>query len=222
MFYQCSKLTAVSFGAGLTNIGTYAFMESAVTKLSLPSSLKSIGDYAFYNCAKLDAVTFQEGLASVGKYSFQGTAVTELSLPASLTEYGEGAFFSCASLKSIAFADGSTKVGSKNAFQCKALESVTFGSSSGLTIAVQTFYGATALKSVSFADDCVVKEIGNYAFGNTALTELTLPQVEKMGKQVFYHCAALKLTIPYAADAIPQDWAADWNTSSDAKIIYAE
>ena len=84
------------------------------------------------------------------------------------------------------------------------------------------FYGATALKSVSFADDCVVKEIGNYAFGNTALTELTLPQVEKMGKHVFYHCAALKLTIPYAADAIPQDWAADWNTSSDAKIIYAE
>ncbi len=222
VFYQCSKLTAVSFGAGLTNIGTYAFMESAVTKLSLPSSLKSIGDYAFYNCAKLDTVTFQEGLASVGKYSFQGTAVTELSLPASLTEYGEGAFFSCASLKSIAFADGSTKVGSKNAFQCKALESVTFGSSSGLTIAVQTFYGATALKSVSFADDCVVKEIGNYAFGNTALTELRLPQVEKMGKQVFYHCTALKLTIPYAADAIPQDWAADWNTSSDAKIIYAE
>ena len=120
MFYQCSKLTAVSFGAGLTNIGTYAFMESARYKLSLPSSLKSIGDYAFYNCAKLDAVTFQEGLASVGKYSFQGTAVTELSLPASLTEYGEGAFFSCASLKSIAFADGSTKVGSKNAFQCKS------------------------------------------------------------------------------------------------------
>ena len=124
-------------------------------------------------------------------------------------------------LKEISFADGSTNIGGKDVFQCKALEKVTFGSSNGLVIAARTFYGASALKEIVFDENCTVKEIGDYAFGNTALTEFTLPEVEVMGRQVFYHCTGLTLTVPYTEDALPEGWSANWNTTADAKVVYA-
>ena len=148
--------------------------------------------------------------------------VESLVMPASLTEYGECAFLGCSSLTEVTFADGSTKIGGKNAFQSESLEKVTFGSSDGLVIAAQTFYGATALKEVVFAENCTIKEMGNYAFGNNALTKLTLPEVEIMGQMVFYHCTQLTVTVPYAQDALPEGWSSKWSTTADAKVVYAE
>lgn len=119
------------------------------------------------------------------------------------------------------FADGSTVIGGKWAFQAKALEKVVFGQSDGLIIEVQTFYGASALKEVVFADNCIIKELKDYCFSNTNLQELTLPEVEIMGRQVFYYCKKLSLTIPYSKDNIPSAWNINWNTSDDCKVIYS-
>ena len=46
-FRGCTKLTSVVLSEGMTEIGNAAFMESAVTSVSLPSTLTSIGQYAF-------------------------------------------------------------------------------------------------------------------------------------------------------------------------------
>lgn len=229
---------SVVFPETLETIGGRAFYQAELTSVSFPASLKSMGEYAFASNYKtvlskdgettekvytLAQITFSEGLESIGEYAFYLASVESLDMPASLTQYGDYAFYGCNSLKSVTFADGSTKVGGKGAFQqCAALESVTFGSSEGLTIAVQMFYNAKNLKEVIFDENCVVKEIGNYAFGGTALTELTLPEVEIMGVSVFYHCVQLTVTVPYAEGALPDGWSAKWNTSADAKVVYAK
>lgn len=119
------------------------------------------------------------------------------------------------------FADGSTVIASKGAYQAKALEKVVFGQSDGLIIEAHTFYGASALKEVVFADNCIIKELKDYCFGNTNLKELTLPEVEIMGREVFYYCKDLTLTIPYSKDNIPEGWNVNWTTSSDCKVIYS-
>ncbi len=234
--YETPSLTSVTFAEGVEIIGSYAFYGAALSEVTFPKTLKTIGDYAFYynytqtlsatgapaKTATLKEINFSEGLTGIGKYAFYMAAVESLVMPASLTEYGEGAFMDCNSLTEVTFADGSTKIGGKNAFQCDSLERVTFGSSDGLVIAVQTFYGAKALKEVVFAENCTVKEMGNYAFGNTALTELTLPEVEIMGQMVFYHCTQLTVTVPYAQDELPEGWSSKWNTTADAKVVYAD
>lgn len=233
--YETPTLTSVTFAEGIESIGDYAFYIAALTEVNFPASLKSIGAYAFYynhtlvsaedgtdvKTSTLKFINFNEGLESIGTYAFYASAVETLHMPASLTEYGDLAFLGCSSLKEISFADGSTNIGGKDVFQCKALEKVTFGSSNGLVIAARTFYGASALKEIVFDENCTVKEIGDYAFGNTALTEFTLPEVEVMGRQVFYHCTGLTLTVPYTEDALPEGWSANWNTTADAKVVYA-
>lgn len=56
-FFSASVLTSVTFpqvkNGGLKTIGENAFAYSAVEKLSLPTSLTTIGDWAFYECAGL-------------------------------------------------------------------------------------------------------------------------------------------------------------------------
>lgn len=56
-FYSGSVLTTVTFpkvrNGGLTKIGAYAFAYSIVSKLTIPSSLKAVEEYAFYECAGL-------------------------------------------------------------------------------------------------------------------------------------------------------------------------
>jgi len=52
--YCISKLSSIKFPSTLNSIGTYAFGYcKQLTQLTLPSSLKTINRYAFYNCINL-------------------------------------------------------------------------------------------------------------------------------------------------------------------------
>lgn len=229
--FRETKIGEILFPNTLEEIGNQAFYFASLSEISIPGSVKSIGDYAFYDNHKLDQngekirtlkqINFNEGLVSIGQRAFSYAQIEELYLPSTLVEYGDYAFYLCENLKTVIFADGSTVIGGKGAFQAKSLEKVVFGQSDGLIIEVQTFYGASSLKEVVFADDCLVKELKDYCLGNTNLKELTLPEVETMGKQVFYHCKELTLTIPYKKDNIPSTWNVNWNTSSDCQVIYS-
>lgn len=61
-------------------------------RLSLPSTLKTIGNSAFSSMPIASISGFSEGLISIGEYAFTGYTGTVLSLPNSLTTLGEGAF----------------------------------------------------------------------------------------------------------------------------------
>ncbi len=154
-FWQDTALEKVTFSEGLTKIGNNAFCLASLSKITIPSSVESIGDYAFYDNHKLDQngenirtfkqINFNEGLVSVGEKAFSYAQVEELYLPSTLVIYGEYAFYLCEKLKTVVFADGSTVIGGKGAFQAKALEKVVF------------------------ADNCIIKELKDYCFGNTNL-----------------------------------------------------
>ncbi len=46
-FNECKKLNEVSFGEGLKSIGEYAFNCTSIENITIPSSVESIGGYAF-------------------------------------------------------------------------------------------------------------------------------------------------------------------------------
>jgi hypothetical protein len=84
-----SKLATVSLGNGVTSIGSKAFQEAALTAVTIPGSVTSIGDGAFGYNASLKAVTFLGNAPTVDSYAFSGVAAGAKAIrAATLTGYG--------------------------------------------------------------------------------------------------------------------------------------
>ena len=87
---------------GVVEIPYKIFYESEITEIGIPSSVKTISDFAFSCCDELTKVTMQDGVEYVGNYTFKDcTALTSLTIPASVTEIGESIFSGCASLEEL-------------------------------------------------------------------------------------------------------------------------
>ncbi len=88
-------------GTTLTTIKQYAFYNCpSLTSVTLPSSLTTIGDYAF-NTTGLTSVTLPEGLTFIGQKAFYATALTSLTIPSSVTTIRYEAFRHCNSLSMV-------------------------------------------------------------------------------------------------------------------------
>ena len=174
-FHGCSGLTSVhisdlaawcsiSFGSDDANPLCYArhlFLNGAeVTNLVIPSSVTSIGAYAFLGCSGLTSVT----------------------IPNSVTSIGSGAFSGCSGLTMFV-------VGSRNQNYCSANglllskdgKSLIRGingnvviPSSVTSIANYAFSGCSGLTSVTIPSS--VTSIGSYAFsGCSGIQSVTIP-----------------------------------------------
>ena len=74
---------------GVTTLCHEAFSSSAVTSVSLPSTLESIGMYAFSYCKALTKIDLPEGLKTIGGSAFHGCDSLEtLTIPSTVTELG--------------------------------------------------------------------------------------------------------------------------------------
>ena len=104
----------------------YAFaMYTALEKVTLPQSLKSIGMYSFYNCSALKEINFPAGLETIGSDAFDGCKQLEtVSLPDSVTKLGEYAFSGCASLKELRLSAGIKQIPEYAFDGCTSLTSV--------------------------------------------------------------------------------------------------
>ena len=70
--------------------------------MSLPSSIRHIGDWAFYYCYDLTNVSGMEYVETLGKYVFRECEkLTSVNLSSKLKVIPEGAFCMCKSLEEI-------------------------------------------------------------------------------------------------------------------------
>lgn len=67
----------------------------------IPTTVVTIGDYAFYTCTGLGEVVLHTGVTTIGTRSFYGSSITAVTIPESVTSIGSNAFNSCSALKSI-------------------------------------------------------------------------------------------------------------------------
>ena len=140
-YYQYKdKIKEVIVEEGITSISQCAFgpydegftlyrkppIYSKLTKLTLPSSLKSIGSYAFYK-SNIETISFLEGLETIGDAAFSYTPLSgDLNLPQTLNEIDSYAF-SSTNITSVNLHDGMILGGS--AFRdCDYIKGVTIPS----------------------------------------------------------------------------------------------
>ena len=67
---------------------------------TLPSTVTTVGDYAFRNC-RIETFHFADGLTSIGKYAFYNSSVKEVSLPSTVKQIPTGLFQKCADLTTV-------------------------------------------------------------------------------------------------------------------------
>ena len=199
-FRNCASLSDVTLSANIKTIATRAFWNS--TKLtniySVPSSLTTIGDYAFNLCSSLKS----------------------FNVPRYATYIGTAAFSGCTALQTISIPDKVTQVGNY-AFQgCKALQSVTIGS--GLTeLSSQMFDGCSALTSMVVPDN--ITKIKTFAFYNcTSLSEVTLGSgLTTLDSSPFRGCTALtKVTCLAAVPPVMDNSECFGSTTYSSATLY--
>ena len=136
---------------GVTEIDTNAFAaRREITSVTLPGTLKTIGDMAFQNCDKLASINLPEGLISFGHSAFAYSGLKAVTLPSTLelTSASHSAFSNCASLETVTILTGNL-------------------------LPTQTFQNCTALKTVNLG--AAVTEIDGYIYqGSEAITTVTL------------------------------------------------
>ncbi len=209
-FKGCTALESVDFAATtLATIGYEAFSGcSSLKEVKLSETISDIGDYAFYNTA-FKTIEFGKNVASVGPDSFTGnTALEEFNvvsknkefssedgvlynkkgnalvtfpagksgnfeLPQGVSEIKEAAFKQTSVTKLILAEDSELNYIAEYAFENSAIEEIV------IPAAVQkinsaTFRNAKNLKSVTFNEGLTY--IGASAFeGCTSLENVTLP-----------------------------------------------
>jgi hypothetical protein len=102
---------------------------TALTSVTLPSSLEQIPPSAFKDCVSLKRITLPASLWNLGMGAFQGcTALAEIKLPSRLSYLEDGAFEGCAALTEMTLPDSLIRIGS-NAFSgCSGITTLTIPS----------------------------------------------------------------------------------------------
>ena len=188
----------------VTSIGDNAFQGSALTSITIPSSITSIGAYACYQCFSLTSLTLSEGVTNIGEKAFSVTGLTSLAIPNSVTSIGLGSFYDNPNLASLTMGSGVTNFG-PGAFGWCGLTSVILPD--GLsTIGDRMFMANLSLASVTIPSS--VTNIYYNAFGScTSLTSVyfegNAPAVasdvfQNCPTTVYYHPGATGFTNPWA------------------------
>ena len=95
--------------AGACGIGNCAFDSSSggcggLTGVTIPGTVKSIGEGAFMYCYGLTNVQIEPGVASIGGFAFSDcSGLTSVTIPDGVASIGEGAFIYCSSLTNVIF-----------------------------------------------------------------------------------------------------------------------
>ena len=166
--YEYSAMTEAIIGDCVDYMSYYTFGQCySLSSVTLPNSLKTIGDNVFDSCSGLTSITIPNSVSSITSYAFtKCSGITNVVVPNSVTNLGVGVFQRCSSLQSATLPSGLTSIQSNLFRYCSSLSSVTIPSS--------------------------VTSIGVYAFAETKITDITIPNgVTSIGNSAFNLCRSL-------------------------------
>lgn len=147
-------LDKLTIPSTVTSIGNYAFYRcQRFDQLTIPNGVTNIGDYAFSGCSDLTTIRFgkRPQLASIGKAAFEGTGFASVQLPGSVQTIGVYAFRACKGLTEVSLSDGLTSIGSEAFSECSALKSITMPNTLK-EMKGRVFFNCTALEQIHIPD----------------------------------------------------------------------
>lgn len=167
-----------------------SFVNNVTKKVTLPSFVEFIGNYAFQNAFALNEIIVPTTLKAIGKSAFANSNITKFDFPENLIYIGINAFNS-SKLENVVLYDNVEKIG-KSAFAfCKNLKSAKLGKK--ITSIPASLFELSSLSEFNFED--WMTKIEYRAFANTLLTNVNLNNILFVEDDVFYNCELLKKVV---------------------------
>ena len=135
---------------------------SDIKSITIPSSVKCIGDDAFGGCKGLMKIEIPNGVTEIGRCAFSRcVGLKSITIPNSVKRIGAYAFEGCTSLTHIEISDGVTSIGNSVFEGCIGLTHIHIPSSvisidipNSITIVGDgMFYGCSGLESITVDPD---------------------------------------------------------------------
>lgn len=184
-----------------------AIAENAVSgwdylkSVTLPDTLKTIGDLGFAHCELLEQISLPEGLTSIGANAFYNCAsIEQFNLPDSVESIGNYAFGKCASLETVSLSKSLSTVGNWVFASCNSLinltispENANYYSAGNCIIERGTHTLVLGCLGSIIPNDGTIKIIGHHAFASQEkLVSITLPDsVTTIETYAFDRCSSL-------------------------------
>lgn len=167
-FYDRYLSGIISLPEGLEEIGVNAFYNNNIISCKLPSTITTLGNYAFSDNKYLLDFTFNSNTTTVPSNILQNcTSLKTVSGLDNVKIFGESCFYNCTSLTSI-------------------------GTPKPTTIQNYAF-GYCNIPSFDFSE---VTCIGSSAFVSCkSITEVNLPKLTSLGGSAFESCSAIKTVV---------------------------
>lgn len=174
---------------GLDSIGKEAFQKNFITEVTIPESVRAIGQSAFYYNQSLKSVTLNNSMETINRSLFNSCnklAVVRGGRNVKIVD--QSAFSGCDSLRSISDITPVT-INSSAFYNCRKLESLNF--SRIKSIGYESFYYCFGLKE---ADLTTLTSINNRSFiACTGLKKVTLGNdITTIKSEAFRTCDALE------------------------------
>ena len=167
----------------VTAIGNSAFFNRYyLSNVTIPQSVKSIGDEAFYGCTAMKSLTIKDAATSIGDSAFRNcTWLTTVNLGEHITTIGEAAFLDCERLDNVTIPDSVTSIGDSAFARCYQLKTISLGKN------IETI-----------GDDDFVGVIDGVFFYCTNLSKIIIPEkVKTIERNTFVGCSKLEsITLP--------------------------
>ncbi|KAK8888183.1 hypothetical protein M9Y10_039247 [Tritrichomonas musculus] len=205
---NCSSISKISLPSSVESIGNYAFAHClSLSEILIPSSIKSIGIYAFFNCSSISKILLPSSVESIGDYTFcRCSSLLEVSVPSSVKLIGSHAFAECSSITQISIPSSVKSIGDCAFENCSSLSEMCIPSSVE-SIGDSAFAGCSSITQISIPSS--VKSIGNNTFFNCeSLSEICIPSsVKLIGRYAFDGCSSItRISIPSSVKSI-EDYA---------------
>jgi hypothetical protein len=197
---SATNLTSIVMPTSITSIGRYAFYfcTGLTGKLTIPNSVKSIGDYAFSTCQGLTgSLTIPNSVTSIGEGAFDNCMglTGSLTISNSVTSIGDGAFANCWSLSgSLTIPNSVTSIGANAFWNCIGFTGSLTIPNSVTSIGDNAFIGCYGFTGSLTIPNSVIS-IGDYAFDCSGLTgSITIPNsVTSIGDYAFIGCIGISI-----------------------------
>lgn len=198
-------LTKVVLPENLVKIGEGALGSTAITSITIPSSVTTISNYAFTNCDRLTEMTVPSTVTSLGSGIWKGCkSLEKATIYTQAEEIGEGMFDGCAALSEILLQPTFKSIGDNCFANCTSLDTFTFPGTL-VSIGDKAFYNSGIL-SAHLDNSPALASIGDFAFAECKrLESVTMgSSTTALGKGIFFDDTALcQVQLPASTSVIP-------------------